>query len=141
MATLSADKSRKYHITADDRTGLIPAVAADTIYQGAAVSDNGSGVGQPLSTGEVFVGFANAKADNSAGVASAIGIDLRVTGEIELAVTGASSTADVSETVYATDDDTFTLTSSGASSIGKVSRWITGTTCVVRFEGAAQRSI
>ena len=46
-----------------------------------------------------------------------------------------------SNTVYASDDDTFTLTSAGNSAIGKVVRWVSGTRCVVYFEGVQVRSL
>ena len=49
--------------------------------------------------------------------------------------------ANVTDAVYATDDDTFTLTATGGLQIGKVSRWISGTTCMVYFEAANLRSI
>jgi hypothetical protein len=62
-------------------------------------------------------------------------------GEIVLSVTGVASADDVGQTVYASDDDTFTLTSTSNSSIGKVARWISGTTCVVYFEAVPVRSL
>lgn len=140
MATLAADKSRKFGVSEGPHSNL-PVVATDIIYQGAAVGDNASGYFRPLVAGDVFQGFAFAQADNSAGAAGAIDVEVRTSGEVTLSVTGVSGVGDVGETVYATDDDTFTLTASGASAIGKILRWISGTTCVVYFEAAAKRSI
>lgn len=140
MATLSADKSRKFGISEGPHNNL-PVIASDIIYQGAAVGDNASGYFRPLVGGDVFAGFAFAKADNSSGSAGDIDVELRTSGEVTLTVTGVSGVGDVTETVYATDDDTFTLTSSGASAIGKVIRWETSTTAVVYFEAGYKRSI
>lgn len=140
MATLAADKSRKFGIDEGAHSNQA-VVASDIIYQGAAVGDNASGYARPLVGGDVFLGFAFAKADNSSGSAGDIDVELRTKGEVTLTVTGVSGVADQQETVYATDDDTFTLTASGASSIGKVLRWVTSTTAVVYFEAGAVRSI
>jgi hypothetical protein len=140
MATLSADKSRKFGISEGPHANL-PVIANDCIYQGAAVGDNASGGFRPLVAADVFQGFAFAKADNTGGAASAIDVEVRTEGTVELSVTGVTGIGDQGETVYATDDDTFTLTASGASSIGKIERWITGTTCVVYFQAGFKRSI
>ncbi|MEO8153568.1 MAG: hypothetical protein ABI605_10900 [Rhizobacter sp.] len=138
MTTLAANKARAYEI--GDNNAL-PMIAADIIYEGAAVGDNGAGLARPLVATDPFLGFATRQADNSAGAASAVRVELKQRGEIELVVTGVASADDVGVTVYAADDDTFTLTSSGNTAIGKVVRWVTGTTCVVYFEGVQVRSI
>jgi hypothetical protein len=138
MTTLAANKSRAYEI--GDHNEL-PMVAADIIYEGAAVGDNGSGLARPLVAADPFLGFAVRQADNSAGAASAVNVLVKQRGEIVLAVTGAASADDVGTTVYASDDDTFTLTSTSNTSIGKVARWVSGTTCVVYFEAVQVRSI
>lgn len=138
MTTLAADKARAYEL--GDLQDL-PMIAADIIYEGAAVGDNGSGLARPLAAADPFLGFAERIADNSAGAASAKNVRVRTRGSVVVAVTGAASAADVGEAVYASDDDTFTLTSSGNSAIGKVARWVSGTTCVVYFEALTHRSI
>lgn len=134
MATLAADKPRAFECGHDDLNNEIPMVATDIVYAGAAVGDNGSGVARPLVSADPFLGFCTEKADNSTGAASAINCKVRSKGVVKLSVTGVSSTADVTEKVYATDDDTFTLTASGASAIGRVLRWVSGAVCLVRFQ-------
>lgn len=138
MTTLAANKSRDYEI---GEINALPMIAADIIYEGAAVGDNGAGLARPLVAADPFLGFANRTADNSTGAASAVRVELKERGRIVLAVTGVASADDVGTAVYASDDDTFTLTSSGNSAVGKVSRWISGTTCLVNFEGVQARSI
>lgn len=138
MTTLAADKARNFELGDIQE---LPMIANDIIYEGAAVGDNGSGLARPLVAADPFLGFAERTADNSAGAASAKNVRVRTRGQVQLAVVGASSAADVSETVYASDDDTFTLTSTSNTAIGKVSRWVTGTTCIVAFEALPFRSL
>lgn len=140
MATLAQDKPRSFAVSEALDQNEIPAVATDIIYEGAAVGDS-SGNARPLVGGDAFIGFCRERCDNSAGAAGAKKVKLIERGKIQLSVTGVSSSDNIGATVYATDDDTFTLTASGASSIGKVARWITGTTCIVFFESASKRSI
>ena len=134
MTTLAADKSRAFEL--GDRN-LLPVIAADIIYEGAAVGDNASGYMRPLVAGDPFCGFAVEKVDNSAGAAGDKRVLLKTRGRIVLPVTGASSVADRGKPVFASDDDTFTLTQSTNTYIGEVERWISSTSCVVAFDVTA----
>lgn len=138
MTTLAVDKMRTYEL---GEFNELPVVAADIIYEGAAVGDNGSGFARPLVALDAFQGFAVRKADNSAGANGAINVKLRQTGEIVLSVATLASFNDEGSTVYASDDDTFTLVSTGNTAIGKVARYISGTNALVHFEAASKRSI
>lgn len=142
MTTLAANKKRVYEFNADPIYNDVPMIASDVIYEGAAVGESSSsGNARPLEGGDNFLGFATAKADNASGSAGDVNVRVRSRGIVKLSVTGVSADDDLGATVYATDDDTFTLTASGGSSIGKVHRWISGTTCMVAFESVLQRSI
>jgi len=145
MATLTKDKYRVL-----ENTGVHPsynehpAVADDIIYGGAAVTLNASGEARPLTVADTangFAGFCDEHCDNAGGAAGAKRVKVKEMGRVKLAVVGASSAANVNDPVYATDDDTFTLTASGALQIGKVGRWVSGTTCMVDFEATHRRSI
>lgn len=138
MTTLAADKARNFELGDIQE---LPMIASDIIYEGAAVGDNASGLARPLVAADSFLGFAERTTDNSAGAASAQKVRVRTRGQVQLTVVGASSAADVSETVYAADDDTFTLTAGSNTAIGKVSRWVSGTTCIVAFEALPFRSL
>ncbi len=138
MTTLAADKARSFELGDIQE---LPMIASDIIYEGAAVGDNASGLARPLVAADPFLGFAERTADNSAGAASALKVRVRTRGQVQLTVVGAASAADVSETVYAADDDTFTLTAGSNTAIGKVSRWVSGTTCIVAFEALPFRSL
>lgn len=138
MTTLAADKARAFELGDIQE---LPMIASDIIYEGAAVGDNASGLARPLVAADPFLGFAERTVDNSTGAASAKNVRVRTRGQVQLTVVGASSAADVSETVYAADDDTFTLTAGSNTAIGKVSRWVSGTTCIVAFEALPFRSL
>lgn len=143
MATLAADKPRVYGGNVEPLFNHLPIIADDIVYEGSAVGESStSGTYRPLVGADTFVGFAHEKCDNASGAASAKNIKVRQKGIVKLAVTGASGVTDHGVAVYASDDDTFTLTSSSAyTQIGKVHRWITSTTCEVYFEGVTVRSI
>jgi len=131
---LSADTPR--NMTWVGHRNALPVQASSTIYAGSAVTiDTGGEVG-PLATGEAgFVGFAVSKADNSSGSAGDINADIMTEGEIVLTVTGLDDNNDLGDEVYATDDNTFTLTASGAIAIGRVSQIVSlsAGTCRVKF--------
>jgi hypothetical protein len=134
MTTLAGNKARAYELGDAQE---YPVVATDIIYEGAAVGENASGYARPLVAGDPFLGFAMRRADNAAGVAGAIGVEVKRRGQIQLPVAGATAvTANDRPLVYASDDDTFTLTASTNSIIGRVSRWVSSGICVVEFDAA-----
>lgn len=144
MATLAANQKRVYEFSDDGGPALndIPVVASDIIYEGAAVGESSStGNARPLSGGDAFLGFAVAKADNAAGSIGDVTVRVRQRGVVKLTVTGVTADDDLGVAVYASDDNTFTTTASGATQIGKLVRWVTSTTALVYFESALLRSI
>lgn len=134
MTTLAVNKTRDYQL---GDTEEFPVIAADIIYQGAAVGENGSGYARPLVAADPFLGFAEAIADNSAGAAGAVNVNVKTRGKITLPISGLAITANDHPPVYASDDDTFTLTSSGNTKIGWVSRWISTGVGVVEFDATS----
>jgi len=133
MTTLAANKQRDYQMGDKEE---YPVIAADIIYQGAAVGENGSGYARPLVAADPFLGFAEAKADNSDGAAGAINVNVKKRGNIVLEISGLAITANDRPAVYASDDDTFTLTATSNTLIGYVSRWISTGVAVVEFDAA-----
>jgi len=142
VTTLAANKARRYEVSPDPLFTDIPVIAADIIYEGAAVGESASsGTARPLVDGDTFLGFAVAKADNSAGAASAINVRTAQRGLVLLTLAAAAE-ADLGAAVYATDDDTFSLTDSGSDTqIGVLTRFVSATTAIVHFEATALRSI
>ena len=118
----------------------LPVKASSKIYEGSLVGKS-SGYARALVAGDVFMGIAARGADNSAGANGDINVRVRKNGTIQVAVTGVTAVTDEGATVYASDDGTFTLSSTGNSVVGKIIRWVSGTTCVVYFEAASVRSI
>lgn len=136
MTTLAANKPRAFEL--GSRNSL-PVIASDIIYEGAAVGMVvGTGHARPLAAGDVFVGFAERKADNSAGAAAAISVDVVKSGQIELSVSGAVIT-DVGQPVYATDDDTFVFSPVGGVFVGFVKRYVSSGVAVVEFNAGVMQ--
>lgn len=139
MTTLAADKLRTWHFSGDPVTSEYPVIAADIIYRGAAVGENGSGFSRPLVALDPFQGFAEANVNNAAGAAGDKTVFVRQKGFVTLPIAALAITANDRPAVYASDDDTFTLTSSGNTLIGYVDRWISTGLAVVEFDSAYQR--
>lgn len=133
MTTLAADAVRDFSLGEIEE---YPVIAADIIYGGAAVGENGSGYSRPLVAGDPFQGFADRQVDNSAGAAGAKTVRVKTRGRITLSISAIAITANDRPAVYASDDDTFTLTVGSNSLIGYVSRWISTGLAVVEFDAA-----
>lgn len=132
MTTLAADTLRDYQLGDLEE---YPVIADDIIYQGAAVGENGSGYARPLVAGDPFLGFALGPVDNTGGSAGDLSVSVRLTGKIRLTVAGATAiTANDRPVVYASDDNTFTLTASTNTPIGRVLHWYASTDALVEFD-------
>lgn len=129
MTTLAKNTPRNYEL--GDLNNL-PVIAADVIYEGSAVGDNGSGYARPLEAGDPFRGFALREANNATGQAGDVDVQVRRTGDVELAISGLAIT-DVGKKVYASDDNTFTLTQGSNTCIGYVKRFVSTGKGVVHF--------
>lgn len=134
MTTLSKNSPRRYEPVGTDISDL-PVVASDIIYEGAAVGDNGSGYARPLQAGDPFRGFCLQEADNASGGNGDINARIRHRGYIQLPISGLAIT-DVGKDVYASDDDTFTLTEGSNTRIGSVHRWVSSGVGIVKFRAA-----
>ena len=114
---------------------------AAVIYHGALVGlDIVTGRLQPWNSDSVslkFRGVATPQDDSVTGVAgTTVECPVDEGGMIlhNVGVTGASAQANVGDLVYATDDNTLTLTATtNVGAIGEVVRYITGTSCDVRL--------
>lgn len=133
MTTLAADKIRTYEL---GDINELPVVATDIIYEGAAVGDDGNGNVRPLNAGDPFRGFAERKVDNSAGAAGDKRVRVKTRGMIQLAI-GSLAITDVGKDVYASDDDTFTLTQSTNTRVGYVYRWVSTGVGIIAFDACS----
>lgn len=132
MTTLAASAPRVYEL--GDKNDF-PVIAADIIYEGAAVGDNASGYARPLVAGDPFRGFALTDANNASGAAGDINVHVQQRGRIQLSI-GSLAITDVGKPVYASDDNTFTLTASTNSYIGRVVRYVSSGVGIVEFDAA-----
>ena len=134
MTTLAVDVPRGFSLGDLDE---YPVIAADIIYEGAAGGENASGYARPLVAADPFLGFAMEQADNAAGSAGDKRVRVLVRGAVTLPISGLAITANDHPPVYASDDNTFTLTSSGNTKIGWVRRWVSTGVAVVEFDAFA----
>lgn len=130
MATLANNQPRTFE---GEGFNELPVIAADIIYEGAAVGDNGSGYARPLVAGDPFRGFAVDPVDNSAGSAGERRVKLRPKGLVQLNVPSVGL-GNINDPVYASDDNTFTLTATSNSLIGYVYRYVSTGVCIVAFD-------
>lgn len=134
--TLAADAVRTWEVGDVEEYGVI---ASDIIYGGAAVGDNGSGYARPLVAGDPFLGFAESKADNSATATDGyINVRVKTKGKIYLPITSLAIT-DRGKSVYASDDNTFTLTKGANTYIGYVERYVASGYGIVVFDASPER--
>ena len=132
MTTLATDTPRDYELGEHND---FPVVAGDVIYEGAAVGDDGSGYARPLVADDPFRGFALQKADNSGGSNGDKYVRVRHKGRAKLNIASLAIT-NVGASVYASDDDTFTLTSTGNSYVGRVIRFVSTGVGIVEFDAS-----
>jgi 3D (Asp-Asp-Asp) domain-containing protein len=117
---LSANREVKFYASQE----LIDVPVDDNvnIYKGAFVGVNSStGYARPLTAGDDFLGVAYAQADNTVSGHTAGGIDVRLHQSIDVvhALSGVAAT-DIGSEVYASDDETLTLTSTSNTRIGRI---------------------
>lgn len=131
MTTLATNTPRNYEI---GERNEFPVIAADIIYEGSAVGVvTASGHARPLTSVDRFVGFAETKADNSAGAAAAKNVRVVEKGKAQLSVTGAVIT-DVGQPVYAQDDNAFSFIKTAGVFIGFVHRFVSSGVVIVKFD-------
>ncbi len=131
MTALNTDTNRVFETPND--SNATPVAASAKIYQGALVGRNAAGYGRPLNAGDNAVGFAKDNVDNTNGVDGEKTIELKAKGKASLFISGITI-ADVGRKVYASDDNTFTLTENGNSAVGKLVRFEKADYGIVAFD-------
>lgn len=128
MAQLTKDTPL---VTESISTLSYPIDTSAVVYEGAAVGLNsGTKKARQLVAGDIFLGHAKSRADNSGGSVLALGNAARSTVDVDISdygilvtVTGASDDGDIGKAVYASDSATYTLTATSNSYIGKILRY------------------
>jgi len=132
MTGLATDANRVYEL---GDINQVPVKASAIIYQGAAVGGHSSGYARPIANGDKFLGFADEKIDNSGGGDGVKTVRVRKRGAILLDISGVAL-GDIGKSVYATDDNTFTLSATNAVYIGQISRIDSSGVALVEFDVA-----
>lgn len=141
---LSKDTPRQYDPAIPPMFADIPGKVSTTFYEGGAVTDDGgNGEADVLTASEGFMGFVERGVTTTA-TTGAVKVKIRQQGILKnLAVTGLTGNTGYGVAVYASDNGTFTLTSTTANvQIGKVQAY-SGTSGYgdVFFQAAIVRSV
>lgn len=120
MTALSADINRIFEHQND--LNAMPVAADKKIFEGSLLSKASTGYAQPLVAGEETAGFALEAVDNTQGSDGEKMVNVKAQGKVSLFISGLTI-ADVGKKVYASDDNTFTLTAGSNSLVGKVIRF------------------
>lgn len=111
--------------------------AGAVIYKGTAVGFTGSNTARALVAADKFLGFAEDGRDNTGGAAGDKTVRVISKGMVILTVATLAATTAPGTSVYASDDNTYTLVSTGNSLVGKVHRVEAGATkAVVAFDAS-----
>ena len=133
MTALATDSNRIYEL---GDINQVPVKGSSIIYQGAAVGGHSSGYARSIANGDKFLGFADEHIDNSGGGDGLKTVRVRKRGAILLDISGVAL-GDIGKSVYATDDNTFTLSDTNAVYIGQISRIDSNGVALVEFDVAA----
>jgi len=117
---LTADRNVEFFASAD----LVDLPVNDNVkvYKGALVGrDRATGFARPLVAGDEFLGIAYRQADNTVAGHTAGGINVRLHQRVDIvhALPGVTN-MDIGKDVYASHEDTLTLTPTGGSRVGRV---------------------
>lgn len=141
---LSADYIRHYE---EGPINSLQVAASSIIYRGSAIGLS-SGYARALNAGDKFAGFAEQGCDNSAGggnsdlnsmivgtgSAGSVSVAVLDKGEVYVDTLSNLTVANIGNPVFMSDDTTFTLTETGNSFVGWITRVDSATTCMVEFD-------
>ena len=129
---MALTRNREVDHYVDQELRNLQVAAAKRIYKGALVG-LGAGYARPLVAGDLFAGVAYEEIDNSAGANGALCARVYTLGDFGLALPGAS-TADIGRPVFASSDDTLTLSGAGNSYVGFVQDVTASGEIILRIE-------
>ena len=133
MTKLTKDIVRIYEV---GDINEFPVLGGEMIYQGSAIGlEVDSGYVRSLQAGDRFVGFAEGFIDATNSSDGENHIRVKRTGNVILELSGANLT-DVGKSIYATDDNSFTLSNTSSVYIGQIIRHKSGDEVMVNFDAA-----
>lgn len=115
----------------DQELRALPVKGGTHVYKGALVGLAG-GYARGLVAGDAFAGIAYEEADNSGGGDGAVSVRVYTCGDFEHALASAAR-ANNGAAVYASDDETLTLTADGNSAVGNQVDVPAGNTIILRL--------
>ena len=133
MAKLTNDIARTYEL---GDTSEYPMLGGEFMYEGAGVGIKSNGYAPALQTGDKFAGFADERVDNTSGTDGQKTIRTKFKGTVVLPAPSGVSLTDVGSNLFASDDNTFTITSASTPYIGKIRR-ISDNEIIVDFQAFA----
>lgn len=138
---LAADKAIEY---TEGVELAFPVINADIIYGGAFVSVNAAGYAVPGNdtAGQIFVGVAVERKDNSSGEAGALSVNVRRRGLFKATLGTAITQANVGDNVFLVDDQTVDLTANTTNDIfcGIIAAYIDTTHAWIDIEPAIKQA-
>jgi len=133
MTKLTTDTNRVYEL---GDINEFPVLGGELIYRGAAIGlEVASGYVRDLQVGDKFLGFAEDNIDATNASDGEKNIRVKRRGNVTLELSGAALT-DVGKSIYATDDNTFTLSNTSSVYIGQIIRHQLGDEVIVDFDAA-----
>lgn len=134
---LIANRDVDYYVDQELRSfELAPAAH---VYKGALVGLGSDGYAHGLVAGDTFVGIAYEEMDNTSGSYGRRSVRVHTLGDFGHALAGATI-ADVGRPVFASMDDTLTLSSDGNSYVGIVVNLIMGGEVMVRLDALCENA-
>lgn len=106
--------------------------AGTKVFQGSLIGKTATGYGRALEAGDTAMGFAKDNVDNTDGTDGEKIVEVKSMGKVSLFISGLTI-ADIGKDVYASDDNTFTLTSTDNSKVGKIVRFEKSDYAIVYF--------
>ena len=141
MGVLSADKAIEY---TEGVETPIPVVNADIIYAGALVSVNAAGYAVPGAdtSGQIFMGVAQERRNNTYGNAGDLSVNVRRRGLFKMLLGTAITQANVGDNVFLVDDQTVDVTAQCTNKIfcGIIAGYIDTTHAWVDIEPAIKQA-
>lgn len=133
---LTTNKPYLFASESPDALTRMPLIAATKVYQGSILGLSANRA-RPLIAGDTFLGISRGEVDNTGGAAGAVSVDVITRGQIVGATVAGAAATSLNAPVYASADDTLTLTSGSNTKIGFVCRVNADLTCDVQFAATA----
>ena len=130
---MALSKSRNVERYVDQVLRTLRVKGTTKIYRGGIIGLTAAGYARELVAGDAFAGIAYEEKDNSAGADGALLVRVWTIADIEHAISGLVQ-GDVGRPVFASADDTLTLTGAGNSYVGIVQDYVSSALGIVRID-------